>query len=62
MNDDDPFEVKEEIGGHIWWGGYHKCFDHMDDNELLGVDVKKIRDDYENWVREEMYYCETCCF
>ena len=28
----------------------------------MGVDVQKIRDDYENCVREERYYCETCDF
>ena len=34
----------------------------MEDNELMGVDVDKIRDDYENCVREEIYHCEKCDF
>ena len=44
------------------WGGFHKCFDHIDDTEIMGVDVKMIRSDYENCVREEFYYCESCDF
>jgi hypothetical protein len=43
MNDDDQFEVKEEICGHLCWGGYYKFVDHMEDNELMGVIVRKIR-------------------
>ena len=31
---------------NICWGGDHKCFDHDENNKLLGVDVEKIRDDY----------------
>ena len=44
---------------NICWGGSHKCMNHDDDNELLGVDVVKIRDDYEN-CRKDKFHCEKC--
>ena len=54
--------IEEEICVCLCLGGYHKYFDHMEDNELMGDDVQRIRDDYENCVREEIYYCKTCEF
>ena len=35
--------------------------EYDEDNELLGVNVEKIRDDYNNQ-REERFYCENCTF
>ena len=59
MDEYEQFDVKEEICANICWGGDHKCFDHEEDNELLGVDVEKIRDDYNN-SRKETFHCEKC--
>ena len=59
MNEEEHFDVKEEICVNICWGGDHKCFDHNEDNELLGVDVEKLRDDYDNG-RKEKFNCEKC--
>ena len=59
MDENEQFDVKEEICMNIRWGGDHKCMDHEDDNKLLGVDVEKLRDDYNN-SRKEKYQCEKC--
>ena len=59
MDDDDQFEVKEEICANICWCGHHKCFDHDQDNELMGVNVIKLRAGNDD---EETYYCEDCDF
>ena len=59
MEDHDQFEMKEEICANICWCGYHKCFDHDQDNELMGVHVKKLRAGNDD---EETYYCENCDF
>ena len=59
MDENEQFDVKEEICMNICWGGDHKCMDHEDDNKLLGVDVEKLRDDYNN-SRKEKYQCEKC--
>ena len=61
MSEYDQFEVYQEICLNICWGGDHKCMDHNVDNNLLGVDVEKVRDDYNNG-RKEMYYCESCAY
>ena len=61
MNDYDQFEVYQEICLNICWGGDHKCFDHDEDNRLMGIDVHKIRDDYNN-DREEEFKCENCSY
>ena len=59
MNEYNQFEVYQEICLNICWAGDHKCMDHIEDNALLGVNVDKIRDDYNNR-REEIFYCERC--
>ena len=61
MNERDQFDVYQEICLTICWSGFHKCMDHDEDNELLGVNVDKIRDDYKNR-REEIFHCEKCTF
>ena len=48
--------------GYICWQGDHKCFEKEEENDLLGVDVKKIKDDYKNCVFEETFKCEMCNF
>ena len=59
MDEYEQFDVYQEICLTICWSGYHKCQDHDEDNELLGVDVVKIRDDYNNR-RKEKFHCEKC--
>ena len=59
MDEYNQFDVYQEICLTICWSGYHKCMDHDEDNELLGVDVVKIRDDYNNR-RKEKFHCEKC--
>ena len=59
MDENQQWDVGEEICMNICWGGSHKCMNHDDDNELLGVDVVKIRDDYEN-CRRDKFHCEKC--
>ena len=61
MNEHDQFDVYQEICLNICWSGFHKCMEYDEDNELLGVNVEKIRDDYNNQ-REERFYCENCTF
>ena len=46
----------------ICWQGDHKCFDKEEENELLGVDVAKIKEDYRNCADEENFKCEVCEF
>ena len=60
MNDDEQYEVKEMICGQVCWQGYHKCYELKEENELLGVDVDQIKEDYKNCVEKEVYYCESC--
>ena len=43
MDDDNQFEVKEEICTNICWCGYHKYLEHEQDNECMRVDIKKLR-------------------
>ena len=59
MSEYDQFDVYQEICLNICWSGFHKCMDHDEDNELLGVNVAQIRDDYENR-RKEKFHCEKC--
>ena len=61
MNEHDKFDVYQEISFNICWSGFQKCMECNEDNELLGVNVEKIRDDYNNQ-REESFYCEKCTF
>ena len=61
MDENDQFDVYQEICLNICWGGIHKCMKYDEDNELLGVSVEKIRDDYNNR-REEKFHCEKCEF
>ena len=44
----------------ICWQVDHKCFDKEEENEKLGIDVAKIKEDYRNCVDEEK--CEVCEF
>ena len=37
-----------------------KCYELKEDNELFGIDVDKIKEDYEKCVEEGVYYCESC--
>ena len=62
MDEEERFNVNEEICGKMCWQGYHKCFDKEHENELLGVDVERIKDDFRNCVEEKIYYCESCEF
>ena len=52
MDEEERFNVNEEICGKMCWQGDHKCFDKEHENELLGVDVEKIKDDFRNCVEE----------
>ena len=61
MSKNDQFYVYQEICLNICWGGFHKCMDHDEDNELLGVNVAQMRDDYENR-RKEKFHFEKCQF
>ena len=62
MDEDDKYEVNEYICMKMCWQGDHKCFDKEEENELLGVDVEKIKEDYRNCVDEENFKCEMCEF
>ena len=55
-------EIKEEICCRFCWQGYHKCYEKLDENELIGIDVIRIKEDFKNCVEEEMFYCEACKF
>ena len=61
MSENDQFDVYQEICMNICWGGFHKCVEHDEDNELLGVNVQRLNDDFQNR-REEEYQCEKCNF
>ena len=62
MDEGDKYEIGEEICIRNCWQGYHKCYPKIKENELIGVDVKQIKEDFKNCVDEEMYYCEICTF
>ena len=59
MDDGEKYEVNECICMKICWQGDHKCFDKEEENELLGVDVANIKEDYRNCVDEENFKCEV---
>ena len=61
MSENDQFGVYQEICMNICWGGFHKCVEHDEDNKLLGVNVQRLNDDFQNR-REEEYQCEKCNF
>ena len=60
MDDCEKYEVNEYMCMQTCWQGYHKCFDKEEENDLLGVDVEKIKEDYRNCVEEETFKCEAC--
>ena len=62
MDEDEKYEVNEYICANMCWQGDHRCYDKYEDNELLGVDVEKIKDDFRNCVEEESFKCEICNF
>ena len=56
----EKYEVNDYMCDNICWQGDHKCFEKEEENDLIGVDVKKIKDDFRNCVYEERYKCEMC--
>ena len=62
MDDGEKYEVNEYICFNICWQGDHKCYEKEEENNLLGIDVKKIKEDYRNCVEEETFTCEMCEF
>ena len=62
MDESEKYEVNELICFNTCWQGDHKCYDKDEDNELLGVDVKKIKEDFRNCVEEDTFKCEMCEF
>ena len=61
MDDTDQLDVKQDICDNICWCGYHKCFNDDEDNELKGINVAKLREDYENSL-QEVFQCEVCIY
>ena len=55
MDENKQLDVGEEICMNMCWDGSNKCMSHGDDNEFLGVDVVKIRDDYENCRKDKFH-------
>ena len=45
-------KLVEEICIRNCWQGYHKCYPKIKENELIGVDVKQIKEDFKNCVDE----------
>ena len=62
MDEEEQYDVNEEICGKICWQGYHKCFDKVEENDLMGINRKRMVEDFKNCVEEEIYYCEYCAF
>ena len=56
----EKYEVNDYMCDNICWQGDHKCFEKEEENDLIGVDVKKIKEDFRNCVYEERYKCEMC--
>ena len=52
MDEGDKYEIGEEICIRNCWQGYHKCYPKIKENELIGVDVKQIKEDFKNCVDE----------
>ena len=57
MEEWERYEVNDYMCYYICWQGDHKCFEKEEENELIGVDVKKIKEDYRNGVYEECFKC-----
>ena len=62
MDEDEKYEVNEYICANLCWQGDHKCYEKEEENELIGVDVGKIKEDFRNCVGEESFKCEGCDF
>ena len=60
MNEEDKYEVNELICQKLCWQGDHKCYEIDKDNEFLGIDVEKIKEDFRNCVDDEEFKCEVC--
>jgi hypothetical protein len=60
MDEDEKYEVNEYICANLCWQGDQKCYEKEEENELLGIDVGKIKEDYRNCVEEESFKCEIC--
>ena len=56
----EKYEVNDYMCGFICWQGDHKCYEKEEENELLGIDVDKIKQDFRNGVCEETFKCEIC--
>jgi hypothetical protein len=56
------YEVDEYICGNLCWQGDHKYYEKEEENELLGIDVGKIKDDFRDCVEEESFKWEICEF
>ena len=62
MEEWEKYEVNDYMCGYICWQGYHKCFEKQEENDFLGVDVEKVKEDFRNCVFEDTYKCEMCAF
>lgn len=62
MKEWEKYEINDYMCMQICFQVYHKCFDKEEENDLLGVDVAQIKDDYRNCVDKEKYKCEWCEF
>ena len=60
MDDGEKYEVQDFICYNICWQGDHKCLEKEEENELLGIDVFRIKQDFRNCVEEESFKCEMC--
>ena len=52
--------MHEIICQRFCWQGDHKCYEKEEENEFLGVDVEKVKEDFRNCVDEEEFKCEMC--
>ena len=62
MEEWEKWEVNDYMCEFICWQGDHKCCEKQEENELLGVDVNKIKYDYKNCVDDNSFKCEMCDF
>ena len=60
MEEWEKYEVNDYMCNHICWGGDHKCFQIEEENDLLGIDVKKIKSDYRTGTYDDKFKCEMC--
>ena len=44
MDEDDKNEVNDQICGQLCLQGDHKCYEKESENELIGVNVKRIKE------------------